>query len=468
MEQRNSSYDADILVLGAGPAGYVAAIRAAQLGAKTVIVEKGEVGGTCLNVGCIPTKALLACVETLERAKHGADFGVEIGSISVDVPKMMERKNTIVKTLTSGVAALLKKNKVRLVSGEGRLVDANTVEVTGSDGVQRITSKFTLIATGSVPSVLPLPGFEFGENVWSSTEALEFSSVPKSILIVGAGAIGLEAAHTFANLGSDVTVVEMMPQILPAADTEIAAELQKNLEKSGIKFRTNAGVGRAEATRKGKKVFVKTESGEETFEVEKILVAVGRRAVIGGIGLDEVGVKHDGRKIVVDEHMRTSVPGIYAAGDVIGEPMLAHVAWTESAVAVEHAMGLESKMDYSAFPACVYTSPECASVGLTEKQARARHRDVRIGKMSFAHNGKAMGIGENHGFVKIISAGRFGQVLGFHVVGPHATDLITEAVVAMRNELTVDELIASIHPHPTLSEVVQDAALDVYGRAIHK
>jgi dihydrolipoamide dehydrogenase len=259
-----------------------------------------------------------------------------------------------------------------------------------------------------------------------------------------------------------------MPQIMPAADTETANALQKSLEASGIKFMLNSTVNKAEDSKSGKKIYVKTANGETSDEYDVVLVAVGRRAVFDNIGLDKVGVKYDKRKVLVNDHMQTNVPNIYAVGDVIGEPMLAHVGWTEAIVAVEHAYGMNVKMEYNAFPACVYTNPECSSVGMTEEKARERYNDVKVGKFSFAHNGKAMGIGETEGFVKIIIEPKYGQILGVHIVGPHATDLIAEAVLAMRNELTINEVIAAIHSHPTLSEVVQEAAFDAVGRAIHK
>lgn len=460
--------DADIVVIGSGPAGYVAAIRAAQLGAKVVIVEKNSVGGTCLNVGCIPTKVLLACVGTLEAVKKSAEFGVNVSGWDIDLAKMVSRKDSVVKRLVGGVEALLGKNKVRIVRGEGRITEPNIVSVDTAEGVESIRTDKILICTGSSTALLPLPGLEVGENVWTSTEALCPTAVPKSLLIIGAGAIGLEAGYTYAKLGTEVLIVEMMPQILPAADKETADELMKSLKKAGIKFMLGASASRAEDIPGGKRVFIKNGDKEETLEFEKILVAVGRRANIKGIGLDEVGIKHDKRKILVDEHMRTNIPNIFAAGDCIGEPMLAHVGWTESIVAVENAMGINSKMSYNAFPACVYTTPESASVGLTEAKARERYKEVKIGKFTFKHNGKAMGIGETDGFIKIITEPKYGEILGVHMVGPHVTDLITEAVIAMRNELTVDEMIATIHPHPTLAEVVQEAAYDARGRAIHK
>ncbi|MCE5314337.1 MAG: dihydrolipoyl dehydrogenase [Armatimonadota bacterium] len=465
---RSSDYDIDLVIIGTGPGGYVSAIRAAQLGARVVVVEKNAVGGTCLNIGCIPTKVLLSSVAVLDHVKNGAQFGIETAAPKVNISTMMKRKNTIVKQLTGGVEGLFRKNKIKLVRGHGKIADAHTVTVETANGVETLKTEKIVIATGSVPAQLPLPGFEIGENVWTSNEALEFNAIPKKMLIIGAGAIGLEFGYTFARLGAEVLVVEMMSQILPAADKETANTLQKSLEDAGMKFMLDAGVTRAEDVKGGKKVHIKSGGKEVSMEFDKILVAVGRRAVIDNIGLEEVGVKTDKRKVLVNEHMQTNIPNIYAIGDAIGEPMLAHVGWTEGIVAVEHAMGLDSKMSYKAWPACVYTTPECASVGLTEDQARERYKDVRIGKFGFSHNGKAMGIGETEGFAKFIVDGKYGGILGVHVVGPHATDLIGEAVLAIANELTVEEVMSTIHSHPTLSEVMQEAAYDAVGRAIHK
>lgn len=462
-------YEADVLVIGAGPGGYVSAIRAAQLGAKTICVEKGALGGVCLNVGCIPTKTLIATAELVHNIKRADTFGVKVGEPQIDVAKMMDRKNKVVKQLTGGVGVLFKKHNVEHIQGAARLLDPHTVEVTLNEGGSRaITARNIIVATGSVPALLPLPGFEIGNNVWTSNEALEITDIPKSVLIIGAGAIGLEFGYTFNCLGSEVTIVELMPQIVPAADTQMANEMEKCLKRQGIKIMTGAGVTKAEDIAGGKRVFINTPKGEITVEVEKVLVAVGRRPVSENLGLEEVGVKIDRRKIVVDDHMRTAVPSIYAIGDVIGEPMLAHIAWTEGEVAVANCMGKDTAMDYRVFPACVYSLPELASVGLTEEQAREKHGDVRIGTFPFAANGKALGMNERDGMVKIIAEPRYNEILGVHILGPHATDLISEAVVAMHNEATVEEIITAIHPHPTLSEPVQEAAMDVLGESIHK
>lgn len=464
----NNNYDADILVIGSGPAGYYGAIRAAQLGARTVVLEKGVTGGVCLNIGCIPTKTLLSSIAVLEHVKRSAEFGIMTENCGVDIPTMMARKQGIVKQLTSGVEGLFRKNKIKLIRGMGRITDSHSVSVTTESGVQSITADKILIASGSVPAVIPFPGLEIGDTVWTSNEALEFSAIPKKMLIIGAGAIGLEFGYIFAKLGTEVLVVELLGQILPAADTETANALQKSLEASGIKFMLNATVTHAENTPCGKNVFIKLASGEQTFECDKVLMSVGRRTVTANMGIEEVGINFDKRKIIVNENMQTNISNIYAAGDVVGEPMLAHVGWAEAIVAVEHAMGLPAKMDYKCIPACVYTTPECASVGMTEEQARERYADIRIGRFTFQHNGKAMGIGETEGFVKFICDVKYNQILGIHMIGPHTTDMISEAVLAIKNELTLDEVIATIHPHPTMSEVMPEAAMDVLHRAIHK
>jgi dihydrolipoamide dehydrogenase len=469
MMMKGGPYEADVVVIGAGPGGYVSAIRAAQLGAKSVCVEKGSLGGVCLNIGCIPTKTLIATAELYHNINRSKTFGINVGSVEIDVAKMMQRKDKVVSQLVGGVGVLFKKHGVDSVKGTAKLTDAHTVEVELNDGGSRtITARNIIVATGSVPAILPLPGFDIGESVWTSTDALSVTAIPKSILIVGGGAIGLEFAFTFACLGSQVTIVELMPQIVPAADTQMAKELEKSLKRAGIKIMTGTGVTRAEDIPDGKKVFMNTPNGEESIEVEKILVAVGRKPVSEGLGLEQLGVKTERGRILVNEHMQTEVPNIYAIGDVVGEPMLAHIAWTEGEIAVQHALGKDVRMDYRVFPACVYTNPELATVGMTEEQAREKYGEIKIGTFPFAANGKALGIGERDGFVKIIAEPKYGEILGVHIVGPHATDLISEAVVAMQNEATVDEIIAAIHPHPTLSEPIQEAAMDVLGESIHK
>lgn len=468
MKAGNEEMDADVLFLGAGPGGYVGAIRAGQLGLRTVCVEKRFVGGTCLNIGCIPTKALLSSVEALQHIKRGEEFGIEVKGYEINLGKMMDRKQKVVNRLVKGVEYLFRQHNVRLVRGVGRIIDKNTVEVETEGKKETIIARNIIIATGSVPGTLPIPGLEIGDSVWTSDEILQIREIPGSLLVIGGGAIGLEFGYMFARLGSKVTLVELMDQIVPASDTEMAKELTKAMEHAGMKILTGTTVTKAEDAAEGKKVTVKGPDGEKELQVDKILVAVGRKAVIQNIGLESVGVKTERNRIVVDDRMRTNVPGVYAIGDVIGEPMLAHTAFHEGVVAVENCMGTPARMHYNAFPAAVYTAPEYASVGLTEAQARERYGDVNIGRFSFIANGKALGAGETEGSVKMIVDPRYGEILGVHIVGPHATALIAEAVLAMQSEATVDEIIATIHPHPTLSEPLHEAALDTKGMALHK
>lgn len=471
MLAQGGPYDADILFLGAGPGGYIGAIRAGRLGARTVIVEKGKVGGTCLNVGCIPTKVLLSTVEVVEHINRAEEFGIKVGGYSLDFSKMMDRKDKIVDQLRKGVEYLFKKEKVRLVRGTGSLVDGHTVEVTAEDGTkERITARNIIIATGSVPALLPLPGFEVSDSVWTSTEALSVKQAPKSLLIVGGGYVGLEFGYTYARLGTQVTVIEMLPQILPNMDAEVAKELEKSLKKAGLKIITGAAVAGAEDTKAGKKVNYKTSDGkEEQIEVEKVLISVGRKAFTSDIGLESVGVKTERGKIIVNDRMQASATGIYAIGDCVGDPMLAHVAFHEATVAVANCMGQDKRMDYRAVPGVVFTHPEVATVGLTEEQARERHgNDIRVGKFPFLANGKALGMGEKAGFAKVIADAKYGEILGVHIIGPHATDMIAEAVLAIQSEATIDDIEATIHPHPTLTEPFHEAALDTEGMALHK
>jgi len=471
MLAKGGPYDADILFLGAGPGGYVGAIRAGRLGARTVIIEKGLIGGTCLNVGCIPTKVLLSTVEVVEHVRRAGEFGIEVQGYSVDFARIMERKDKIVDQLRKGVEFLFKREKVRLIRGVGRLVDNRTVEATGEDGKKEtIRARNIIIATGSVPVQLPLPGFEIGGSVWTSSEAISASAVPKSLLVVGGGYVGLEFGYAYARLGSQVTIVEMLPQIAGSTDSEVGKELERSLKRAGLTIRTSTTVVRAEDTAGGKKVTIKAADGkEEEVEAEKVLVAVGRRPFTDGIGLEAVGIRTERGRIVVNDRLQTNIGGIYAIGDCIGDPMLAHAAFHEATVAVANCLGQDKRMDYRAVPGVIFTQPEVASVGLTEEQARERYGDdVRVGKFPFAANGKALGMGEGFGFAKVIAESKYGEILGVHIIGPHATDMISEAVVAIQGEITIDELESSIHPHPTLSEPIHEAALDTEGMAMHK
>jgi dihydrolipoamide dehydrogenase len=456
----------DVVIIGAGPGGYVAAIRAGQLGASVAVVESTYIGGVCLNVGCIPSKALLRSAEVYETLQNAKQFGIKVdGTIAPDWPAIQKRKGQIVKRLTTGVGGLLKKAKATVYEGRGRLVDAHTVEVEGQDGAQRIGAGKVILATGARPVYLPLPGFDL-PGVLDSTGALALETLPEQLLIVGGGVIGCEFAGIFAAFGVKVTVVEMLDRLLPMMDAEISAEIAKALKKQKVTSYVNSRANAITAQGAALRVAVTTPDGDETFEVDKVLVSVGRRANVEDLGLEAVGVKVD-RGIVVDERMQTNVPGIYAIGDVTGKWWLAHVASEQGVVAAENACGHAARMDYKSVPSCVFTHPEVASVGLTEEQAREQGYDVLVGKFPFMANGKALTYGERVGFVKLISETKYGEVLGLHIVGPHASDLVLEGGLAISMEATLDEIIATIHAHPTLGEAIHEAALGAQGRVIH-
>lgn len=474
-------FSADIVVIGSGPGGYVSAIRAAQLGARTVCIEKeaSEWGGTCLNWGCIPTKALIASVERLHQVKTSDAMGVLIdGTIGFNFDKMMERKGKIVTTLRGGIQALLKSNHVRSVIGTAKIVDKNTVEVTFSDGkTEKITTKNIIIATGSVPIVPPIPGLarnpadkrgESSNGIWTSDEAVYSKTCPKSMVIIGTGAVGLEFAYVFRNLGATVTLVEIAPEILPVADREISKELRRSLTKQGMVFHTNSKVVGVERKDGVCVVAVETEKGTVTIEAEVVLVGAGRKPFFDGLGLEALGVTTSRKGIEVNDLLQTNIPNIYAIGDVAGKQLLAHLASHMGIVAAENAMGHEVKMDYRAVPGPIYTVPEVAMVGLSEEQAREQGYDVITGRFPFRPLGRAMALNEQEGLVKIVAERKYGEVLGVHIIGPYATELIHEGVMAIRLEATIEELMTTIHAHPTLSEAMGEAALDIKGEAIHK
>jgi len=493
MAQPNTNgYDVDLVVIGGGPGGYPAAIHAAKMGAKVVCIDFDNAGGTCLNWGCIPTKTMIGSVAALEQAKHFADFGLTIsGEIGYDFPALMARKDKIVKTLVGGVEFLFKKAGVRFIKGKGKLLDPHTVEATTEDGkVEKVTAANIILATGSVvaklhPSIQMI-GADTPEadvfidnrevknrkasgklghtTLWTSNEAVSAPEVPKRLVVLGSGAVGTEFAYTYRGLGAEVTLIELLPTIVPAADPDLSNELQKLLVKSGIKVMTGTKVVAIDVP--GRKVKYVTEKGDGELEFDKLLIGVGRRAYTDGLGLDAAGVTFD-RKILVDEYMRTNVAHIYAIGDAAGGG-LAHVATREGEVAAENALGHTVKMDYTAVPYCVYTEPEMAWTGLTEAQAKEAGYDVKVGKFTFKSLGKAMAINENVGLVKIVTDAKYGEILGVHIVGPHATDLIHEACVSIKLESTIDELMHTIHAHPTLAEAVMEAAQDVKGESVHK
>jgi dihydrolipoamide dehydrogenase len=461
----------DLVVIGAGPGGYVAAIRAGQLGMRVACVDKDPaLGGTCLNVGCIPSKALLHSSELYEAAtKHFAEHGIHVGGVSVDLPTMMKRKTKVVTTMTRGIAGLFKKNRVEQVVGTARIAQAGRVAVTGADGAERtLETKSILVASGSVP--IALPGLPFdGKQVVDSTSALELPVVPGEMAVVGAGAIGLELGSVWRRLGSKVTVIELTPGAVPGMDREMAKMLERALAKQGLAFRFDTRVETASVAGERVQLALRSADGKTAaLEVDVVLVAVGRRAYPDLLGLERAGVAVDERgRVLVDERFATNVPGIYAIGDVIAGPMLAHKAEEEGIACVELLAGKAGHVNYDAIPSVVYTFPELASVGITEEAAKERGLDVRIGRFPFAANGRAKTMAEVEGAVKVIADARTDRVLGVHVFGPHASDLIAEAAVAIELGASAEDIARSVHAHPTLPEAMKEAALAVDGRAIH-
>jgi dihydrolipoamide dehydrogenase len=457
--------DFDLLVIGAGPAGYVGAIRAAQLGAKVCLIERAEVGGICLNKGCIPTKTLTNFAELLEKTRTFQKLGIRIeGSVTPDLAVAMQRKREVISSLVKGVRALLAGRGVTLVAGEASFADQRTIEVRQDGSMQRLSARKILVATGSEASELPNLPFD-GSTIISSSEALELEEVPRSVVVVGAGAIGCEFAFFLSVLGSAVTLVEIMDRVLPLDDLDVSAVVQRELKKRRIALITSDSVNSFSRNKSGVKCTLK--SGRE-IEVTKVLVSVGRRLNTRELNLDKAGVKCGARnEILVDHAMETNVPGIYAAGDVIGRKMYAHSASREAIVAVSNAMGRKKAMDYSAVPSCVFMRPQVASVGMTEKEATEQGSEVKIGIFNLRALGEAQVLDEINGMVKIVADARTDVVLGVHIVGAHACELIHEGVLAVANKLTATVLGETIHAHPTLSEAVMEAAEAVCGVSIH-
>ena len=465
----NGNDSFDLIVIGAGPGGYVAAIRAAQLGFKTACVEREYLGGTCLNVGCIPSKALLDSSERFYAVKHQlARHGINVQGATLDLPKMMARKDDVVAKLTGGVGGLFRKHKIEHLKGHGRITAPGTVEVTGADGKkQSYKAKRILIATGSAP--IELPGLKFdGKHILSSTEALTIPQVPKRMIVVGAGYIGVELGSVWNRLGSDVLVLEFLDGVLPPSDREMASALQRSLEKQGLKFRFKTVAESAKVENGRVKVSWKSGDQSGVEEVDKVLVSVGRRPVTDNLGLDSLGVRLDKKGyVLVDEHFKTNVDGVYAIGDVIGGVMLAHKAEEEGIAAVEQMAGKGGHVNYHTCPSVVYTHPELAQVGLTEEDARQRHGEVNVGKFPFTANGRARGMDETEGFVKMIADAKTDKILGVHILGAHASDMIAECVVAMEFGASSEDVARSFHAHPTMPEAIKEAALAVEKRQIH-
>lgn len=467
----------DLVVLGGGTGGYVAAVRAAQLGLKTAIVEKEKLGGTCLHKGCIPSKALLRSAEVYATTRKSADFGIQVSEVSYDFTKIQERKNSIIDQLQKGVEHLMKKGKIDVYDGIGRILGPSifsptpgtiSVELNSGEDNAMLIPKNVIIATGSRPRVLP--GIEVdGKRILSSDEALQLESLPSSILIVGGGVIGIEWASMFADFGVEVTVLEYGGQILPTEDDEIAKEASRLLKKKGVKIVTGARV-LAETLQKNEEVSIQAEHKNEvkTFIAEKLLLSVGRVANVEGIGLENTNIQVENGYIKTNEYYQTKESHIYAVGDVIGGLQLAHVASHEGIVAVEHiADANPHPIDYSTVAKCVYSYPEIASVGLTEKEAKEKGYTVKTGKFLFKANGKALVFGDNNGFAKMVVDEKTDDLLGVHLIGPHVTDMISEAAIAKVLDAANWEVAHTIHPHPTLSEVIGEAALAVDGKAIH-
>ena len=460
--------DTSVVVVGGGPGGYVAAIRAAQLGGKVTLIEKNKLGGTCLNVGCIPTKVLLHAAEALTEAKHMDNLGIQVSVNGIDWKAVQSRKEAVTNQLVSGVTGLMKANKIRVIEGTASFASKTALEVVKKDGTkENVPFDKVILATGSVPAVPPIPGVTENAACVDSTGALAFDHVPETLLVIGGGVIGMELATAYSRFGAKVTVVEAMPKLLPMMDGELTAMLRKKMEASGVTILTEAKVQSVEAAPVGAKVQVEVGGKVESFEAEKVLVAVGRRTDTEALGLDKVGIAHDRGRITVNDKMETNVPNIYAIGDCLGKVMLAHVASAQGEVAAENALGETAVYDGKTNPSCVYTDPEFAGVGLTEEKAKEEGIPYQVGKFPLMANGKALIMNGGEGMIKFIIGKEYGEVLGVHILGPRATDLIGECALAIGMEATVDEIYATIHAHPTVTEAVREAALAATKRAIH-
>jgi dihydrolipoamide dehydrogenase len=458
----------DVIVLGSGPGGYVAAIRASQLGLKTAIIEREALGGICLNWGCIPTKALLKSATVFEYINHAKDYGIEVSAPKADFSAVVKRSRGVAEGMSKGVQFLMKKNKIEVIMGIGKLLPGKKVAVTSSEGkTSEISASHVIISTGGRSRELPALKQD-GKKIIGYREAMTLPSQPKSIIIVGSGAIGSEFAYFYAAMGTKVTIVEFMPNIVPLEDEEVSKALAKSFKGLGIDIMTNAEVTKVDTSGAGCKVSVKEASGEKIIEAEIVLSAVGVVANIEGIGLEDVGIITDKGKIVVDKFYKTNIPGYYAIGDCTPGQALAHVASAEGIVCVEQIAGHHPQpLDYGNIPGCTYCSPEIASVGLTEKAAREKGIEIKIGKFPFSASGKASASGHKEGFVKLIFDARYGELLGAHMIGANVTEMIAECVTLRKLETTGEELIKTVHPHPTMSEAIMEAAAAAYGEVIH-
>jgi len=453
----------DIIVLGSGPGGYVTAIRASQLGFKTAVIEKESLGGVCLNWGCIPTKALLKSAQVFDYLKHAEDYGLSLENPDKDFTKVVERSRGVANGMSKGVQFLMKKNKIDVINGFGKLKPGKKVEVDGKE----YNADHIIIATGSRSRQLPnIP--QDGKKVIGYREAMTLKKQPKSMIVVGSGAIGAEFAHFYNAMGTKVTIVEYLPNLVPLEDEEVSKQFERSFKKAGIKVMTNSSVESVDTSGKTIKASVKTKKGEEILEAEIVLSAVGIKSNLENIGLEEVGIVVDRDKILVNDWYQTNIPGYYAIGDITPGPALAHVASAEGITCIEKIKGMHiESIDYGNIPGCTYATPEIASVGLTEKQAIEKGYDIKVGKFPFSASGKASAAGTKEGFVKVIFDAKYGEWLGCHMIGAGVTDMIAEAVLGRKLETTGHEVLKTIHPHPTMSEAVMEAVADAYGEVIH-
>ena len=453
----------DIIVLGSGPGGYVTAIRASQLGFKTAVVEKESLGGVCLNWGCIPTKALLKSAQVFEYLKHASDYGLSVKEYDKDFDAVVNRSRNVAEGMSKGVQFLMKKNKIDVINGFGKLKPGKKVEVDGKE----YSADHVIIATGARSRELPsLP--QDGEKVIGYRKAMTLKTQPKKMIVVGSGAIGVEFAYFYNAMGTDVTIVEYLPNIVPVEDIDVSKQLEKSFKKSGIKIMTSAEVTKVDTSGTGVKATVKTSKGEEVLEADLVLSAVGIKTNIESIGLEDIGIAVDRDKILVNDYYQTNIPGYYAIGDVTPGQALAHVASAEGILCVEKIAGMHVEaLDYGNIPGCTYASPEIASVGLTEQQAKDQGFDIKVGKFPFSASGKASAAGTKDGFVKVIFDAKYGEWLGCHMIGAGVTDMIAEAVLGRKLETTGHEVLKAVHPHPTMSEAVMEAVAAAYDEVIH-
>ena len=458
----------DVLIIGSGPGGYVTAIRASQLGFKTAVIEKESLGGICLNWGCIPTKALLKSAQVYDYLKHVDEYGLKAEAIDKDFEAVIKRSRGVAEGMSKGVQFLMKKNKIDIIDGFGKVKTGKKVDVTAEDGtVTEYSADTIIIATGARSRVLPnLP--QDGKKVIGYREAMSLPKQPKSMIVVGSGAIGVEFAHFYNSMGTEVTIVEFMPTIVPVEDKDVSKQMERSFKKSGIKIMTSSSVESVDTSGDGVKATVKTKKGEQILEADIVLSAVGIKTNIENIGLEDVGIITDRDKVLVNDWYQTNIPGYFAIGDVTPGPALAHVASAEGITCVEKLAGLHTEsIDYGNIPGCTYATPEIASVGLTEAKAKEAGYELKVGKFPFSASGKAKAAGTPDGFVKVIFDSKYGELLGCHIIGPGATDLIIEAGIARKLETTWDEILLTVHPHPTLSEAFLEATADALKEAIH-